>query len=181
MTCIVGIIDKDTGKVFIGGDSASSNDSSITIIKDPKVFKNGDFLFGCTTSFRMMQLLKYSLKLPPVKEDIIEYMCTDFIDAVRKCFKDGGYMQKYTGGDERGGTFLVGYEDKLFKIEEDFQVSQSANGIDACGCGEYFALGALYAMENNSIIQSSEKVLKALHVAEELSTWVCGPFKILHT
>ncbi|HZK68569.1 MAG TPA: hypothetical protein VFC36_03120, partial [Paludibacter sp.] len=121
MTCIVGMVDKNSNRVIIGGDSASSGGSNVFIRKDPKVFKNGEFLIGCTTSFRMIQLLRFSLSLPEVTKDIYEYMCTDFINEVRKCFKDGGYLQKYTNGDEKGGSFLVAYKNRLFKIEDDFQ------------------------------------------------------------
>lgn len=44
MTCIVGIKDKESHRVVIGGDSAASVGRSHNLRKDPKVFKNGDFL-----------------------------------------------------------------------------------------------------------------------------------------
>lgn len=176
MTCIVGYLDKKTKKVTIGGDSASSNGSGVTIRKDVKVFKNDDFVIGCTTSFRMIQLLRFSFKPPEIKsKDIYEYMCTDFINAVRNCFKDGGYLQKYTDGDEKGGTFLVAYKNRLFKIENDFQVGESSNGFDSVGCGADFALGALFAISKNEL-SASEKVLSALKTASFLSEGVREPF-----
>lgn len=93
MTCIVGYLDKKTKKVTIGGDSAGSSSNRVTIRKDVKVFKNDDFVIGCTSSFRMIQLLRFSFKPPEIKlKDIYEYMCTDFINVVRNCFKDGGYI-----------------------------------------------------------------------------------------
>lgn len=61
MTCIVGIIDKKQNNVLIVGDSCESNGSENSIRKDAKVFANDDFIFGCTTSFRMIQLLRFSL------------------------------------------------------------------------------------------------------------------------
>ena len=55
MTCIVGLINKENKSVTIGGDSSGLAGSDLTIRKDPKVFKNGDFIFGCTSSsFRMI-------------------------------------------------------------------------------------------------------------------------------
>jgi len=181
MTCIVGIVDEKNNKVIIGGDSAASAGSGIQIRKDVKVFKNKNFVIGCTSSFRMIQLLQFSFVPPDVVEkDIFEYMCTDFINAVRKCFKNGGFLQKYTDGDEKGGTFLVGYKNRLFKIDHDFQVAENLNGMDACGCGEEFALGALLALKN---LNSSKdgKILRALEVAELLSSGVAGPFVIEST
>jgi len=181
MTCIVGMIDKKTKKVIIGGDSAGVAGSNMFIRKDAKVFKNNDFVIGCTSSFRMIQLLRFSFKPPEVKtKDIYEYMCTDFINAVRNCFKDGGYLQKYTDGDEKGGTFLVAYKNRLFKIENDFQVAENLNGIDSCGCGQDFALGSLFTLQKQEM-ETDKKVLKALESAEFLSNGVCRPFVLIGT
>jgi hypothetical protein len=69
MTCIAGIA-LPNGEVWIGGDSAGTNSSSQqTIHADEKVFLvqnacGDEFLLGCTTSFRMIDLLKYKLDLP---------------------------------------------------------------------------------------------------------------------
>lgn len=176
MTCIVGYRDNKTKKVIIGGDSASSGGSNIFIRKDSKVFKNGDFVLGCTSSFRMIQLLRFSFTPPDINsKEIYEYMCTDFINAVRLVFKEGGYLQKYEDGDEKGGFFLVAHKDRLFRIEADFQVGENLNGIDAVGCGADFALGALYTI-NNQDVSAEYKVKKALESAEFLSTGVCRPF-----
>ncbi len=181
MTCIVGMIDKKRKRVIIGGDSAGVANSNIYIRKDAKVFKNGDFVIGCTSSFRMIQLLRFSFIPPEVNnKDIYEYMCTDFINAVRKCFKTGGYLQKYTDGDEKGGTFLIAYKNRLFKVENDFQVAENLNGINSCGCGMDFALGALHAMSKQKI-STEQKVLNALESAEFLSTAVRRPFVLIST
>lgn len=181
MTCIIGVVNKKNNNVIIAGDSAGSNGTNLTIRKDEKVFKNGDFIIGCTSSFRMIQLLRFSFKPPELKDkDIYEYMCTDFIDAVRECFKKGGYLQKYSDGDEKGGQFLVGYRDRLFKIEDDFQVAENLNGIDCAGCGQDFALGALHALQG-MIIPITDKVIRALEVSETLSIGVARPFIIKNT
>jgi ATP-dependent protease HslVU (ClpYQ) peptidase subunit len=182
MTCIVGIVDKHKNKVFIGGDSAGSSGNNVFIRKDAKVFKNGDFVFGCTTSFRMIQILRFSFQPPVITydKDIYEYMCTHFINAVREAFRNGGYLQKETTGLELGGTFLVAYKYRLFKIENDLQVAEHINGIDACGCGQDFALGAIVSLKKSGIT-TEQKVLKALSAAEFLSVGVCRPFIIIGT
>ena len=110
-------------------------------------------------------------------KNIYEYMCTDFINAVRECFKDGGYLQKYSDGDEKGGTFLVAYKNRLFRIENDFQVAESLNGIDAVGCGANYALGSLYIL-NKQNLTPKEKVLKSLETASFFSAGVSKPFVI---
>lgn len=174
MTCIVGFIDKKSSKVVMGADSAGVAGLDITLRKDEKVFKNGDFVIGCTSSFRMIQLLRFSFKPPRVYDkEIYEYMCTDFINGVRKCFEEGGYLQKFKDGDEKGGTFLVAYKDRLFKIDSDFQVAEASQGYDACGCGETYALGSIY---NTSKSNAETIVIDALRCAENFSGGVRSPF-----
>lgn len=181
MTCIVGCVDRKTKTVTIGGDSAGVSGLNIEVRKDAKVFKNGNFVIGCTTSFRMIQLLRFSLKPPAIrKKDIFEYMCTDFIDAVRECFLQGGHLKRYTDGDDMGGTFLVGYKNRLFKIDEDFQVGENINGMDALGCGSDFAIGALAALQKANLTPK-EKVIASLSVSESFSGGVRKPFVVLST
>lgn len=174
MTCIVGFVDKKNNKVIIGADSAGISDLDVTIRKDEKVFKNEDFVIGCTSSFRMVQLLRFSFKPPRIHDkEIYEYMCTDFINAVRKCFEEGGYLQTFENGGEKGGTFLVAYKNRLFKVDNDFQVAETTQGYDACGCGEAYALGSVY---NTSKANAETIVLDALKCAENFSIGVRGPF-----
>lgn len=175
MTCIVGIVDgKD---VYIGGDSAGVAGLSLTVRADRKVFRNGDFLFGFTSSFRMGQLLAHSFT-PPKRysdDDVDKYMVTTFIDGVRACLKTGGFAEK-SNEAEQGGTFLVGYQGRLFKIESDYQVGFTDDGYDACGCGEQIALGNLFATK--PFMKPIDRVMMALAAAEQHSAGVRGPFHV---
>ena len=181
MTCIVGYLDKKNKRSFVGGDSAGVAGLDITIRKDVKVFKVDNFVIGCTSSFRMIKLLRFSFNPPKIKKkDVFEYMCTDFIDAVRECFKKGGFLQKYTEGDEKGGTFIVAYKDRLFEIDDDFQVAENLNGVSAVGCGKNYALGAIHPLQEKD--EDPEKiVLAALSAAEFYSGGVSSPFIIEKT
>ena len=172
MTCIVGLVHENT--VLIGGDSAGVAGLSLTIRADEKVFTNGDFIMGFTSSFRMGQLLRYSLK-PPVYHpdvDLVNYIVTDFINAVRECLKGGGYAKK-DKDEETAGTFLIGFKGKLFKIDSDYQVGIPVLSFDACGCGEDIALGAMYA---NYTLPPIGRITQALEAAEQFSAGVRRPF-----
>jgi len=173
MTCIVGLVHKE--KVIIGGDSAGSNGYDVVIRKDPKVFRNGPFVIGCTSSFRMIQILRFGLKPPKIKGDLYRYMCTAFVDAVRKAFEAGGYLQKATAGDEQGGCFIVGVNGRLFVIESDFQVGEPMGGFASVGCGDRFALGSMFATPD---LPPKKRVKTALKAAAKFSTGVEGPFLI---
>ena len=175
MTCIVGLVHE--GVVYMGGDSAGVGGMSLTVRADEKVFQNGEFLMGFTTSFRMGQLLRYSLK-PPRRhpdDDIHQYMVVDFINAVRECLKSGGYASK--GNEvESGGTFLVGYAGHLFTVDSDYQVGIPEDGFAAVGSAEDIARGSLFATQGQ---EPRSRVLTALRSAERFNAGVRGPFHIL--
>lgn len=174
MTCIAGLV--HDGAVYIGGDSAGVSGWSLTVRADAKVFKNGDFLFGFTSSFRMGDLLRFALS-PPRRHpdsDVRRFMVVDFVDAVRSCLKNGGYATTKDGG-EAGGNFLVGYAGRLFEICSDYQVGEPAGGYAAVGCGEDIARGALFS---NAHLLPQERITQALKAAEAHSAGVRGPFHI---
>lgn len=173
MTCIVGLVDK--GDVYIGGDSAGVAGLSLSIRADEKVFGNGPFIMGFTTSFRMGQLLRYKLSPPAqtVHQNDMEYMVTSFIDACRTCFSQNGFGDKDASV---GGNFLVGYHGKLYNIEGDYQVGVPKAPFDAVGCGSDLALGAMYASEG---MTPEKRINLALAAASTFSAGVAPPFTIL--
>ena len=176
MTCIVGLIDRDN--VYIGGDSAGTTSRfDIDTRADKKVFRNGDFIFGFTSSFRMGQLLQYNFCPPKHDKDIpVErYMVSVFIEAVRACLKEGGYAT-INNNEEFGGTFLVGYEKRLFCVNDDFQVAEFTCGYTAIGCGYALALGSMYS---TSTMPPEERIRQALSASEKFNATVRGPFHII--
>ena len=176
MTCIVGLV--EDGTVYMGGDSAGVAGFDMTVRADEKVFHNGGYLMGFTSSFRMGQLLRYAFEPPEIKdgEEINKFMATRFVDAVRQCLKDGGYARK-KDEEEIGGAFLVGYKGHLFTIHSDYQVAISSFKFDVVGCGESYAKGALYSIEPG--LSPEVKVEMALRAAEQFSAGVRRPFTIL--
>jgi len=177
MTCIVAY-ERD-GKVWMGGDSAGVAGYSISARGDPKVFINGDYMIGFTSSFRMGQLLHYKLKPSSCPDDDIErHMSTTFIDEVRAVFKDNGIL-KTDNGEESCGTFLVATRGRIFVVESDFQLGWNRVPYDAVGCGKDLALGVMHGLHKQAHLSPKEIVLTALEGAEEFSAGVCGPFNIM--
>lgn len=175
MTCIVGLVAEDNN-VYIGADSAGVGGYSLTVRKDRKVFKVGDFVIGGTSSFRMLQLLHHVFT-PPAYDEAVgleKYMATAFIDAIRECFKAGGYLKK-DSERESGGCFLVGFRGRLFQIGDDFQVGEPLADYDAVGCGSEIARGVLYATPD---MQPRKRVELALKGSEAHNIGVRGPFHI---
>lgn len=183
MTCIIGL--KHNGITYIGGDSLGSNDYNKTLRNDKKVFKLQDTdnaVLGYTSSFRMGQLLMYATDLIDKRDEPNidhKYLVTKFIPNIIKLFEDGGYARNRSG-EKYGGTFLLGYKDKLYSIQSDFQVGESLNNYDACGSGEDFALGSLFATEGLDI-SPEERIRLALQAASKHNPYVAPPFYIVNT
>lgn len=179
MTAIVGLV--SDGCIYIGGDSAGVDSGlSLAVRADTKVFRNGKYLFGFTTSFRMGQLIRHALtppKPPRSPAQLDRFMSTTFIDAIRECLRAGGWVRRDNEREE-GGTFLVGVRGRLYSVEEDFQVGQSADGYAAVGSGAAVALGALYATAETAM-PPKRRVKIALRAAERFNAGVRGPFVCL--
>jgi hypothetical protein len=182
MTCIIGI--GDAHRVWMGADSAGMNADTYyhRVRMDEKMFivnqNQQKMLLGFSNSFRMGQLLRYSLKLPPKSEQQTDYqyMCTDFINAVRSCLDLGGFT-RIECNNEIGGTFLIGFNGVIYGIDNDFQVAIPSPNWESIGCGSYFAMGSLFTTQK---VQNQEKRVRvALEAAAFFSGGVLPPLHIL--
>lgn len=178
MTAIVGLVHDD--RVYIGGDSAGVSGWQLTVRADAKVFRNGPYVFGFTTSFRMGQLIRYGLvppKPPAAGKNLDRFMATVFVDAVRDCLKKGGWAKKDADREE-GGDFLAGVNGRLFTVYSDYQVAEAADGYAAVGSGRELAVGALFATPGQ---KPRKRVALALTCAERHCAGVRGPFVTVST
>lgn len=177
MTAIVGLV--HDGRVYIGADAGATSGWDLRLVKNPKVFNlKNEFVIGYTTSFRMGQLLEHAFDPPHHEEPVgvYEYMVTTWIDAVRKCFKEGG-LAKRENEVETAGSFLVGYRGHLFNVGSDYQVLEVIDGFDAVGSGDSTAMGALYAVRNSEM-DPIARIQVALLAAERFNAGVHGPFTV---
>lgn len=176
MTCIVGL--EHNNHVYIGGDTAATSGYDVVIRGDEKVFANGKMVMGFTSSFRMGQLLRYSF-VPPRNAhagDDMKYLATTFVDAARKLYGAKGFL-KTRDNVEAAGTFLLGYNKRLYAIYDDFQVGSPVDGYAAIGAGSDLALGAVYALK--SVIDDPVAiVVVALEAAAKFNASVRAPFVI---
>lgn len=176
MTCIVGIAEHD--QVYIGADSASVYGWTVRVTKLAKVFRLDKLIIGYTTSFRMGQILQHHLAVASQEDESdSRYMVVTFAEAVRSCLKEYGFAS-VDNNQEQGGTFLVGYKGHLYCMVGDYQVNETADGIDACGCGQAYALGAMRALGN---ISPEDRIRQSLEIAAYFSGGVISPFYVLHS
>jgi len=175
MTCIVGWIGKD--RVYVGGDSARAEGWQVRQTSINKVLKKENFLFGYTTSFRMGQIIQHHVKLPERKklQPILDYLVVDLIEAIRKQLTEKGFTKKQDNR-ETGGSFIIGCSEGIFRVDADFQVNSASDGLEAVGCGEDYALGAMKALNN---VSDKQRIQRALETAAYFCGGVLPPFTIL--
>jgi len=180
MTCIVGV--EHNGSVYLGADSAASDNHRIIPTSEPKVFHNYNnkkFVFGYSGSFRFGQLLQYSFSPPKqtVKNDF-QYLVTEFMDSFRETLKKGGILKTTDGHVDNGGYFLLGYNGKLYLSERDFHIRRAHFGYESIGSGADHAMAVLHYLKDSKIAPKT-KLLNALNVSSELITTVCPPFNFI--
>lgn len=181
MTCIVGI--KTPHGILLAADSAGADSVTWAVRRDAKLFTvqtldmRDTFLIGYTTSFRMGQILRYSFQ-PPFRSstvDAFQYLATDWVDAVRDCFKGKGFTRKESEGEEAGGEFLVGFAGRLFTVESDYQIAENADNYAAVGSGRQVAYGALHA--TTQIADAKERAEIAIRAAAHHTPFVREPIQ----
>ncbi|AGG58225.1 hypothetical protein VPDG_00064 [Vibrio phage henriette 12B8] len=160
MTCIVAKV--EDGKIHIAGDKLSSNGYTKLITTKPKIFKNGDFVFGYTTSFRMGQLIEFAWKQPEKLNSQTEdhYIYKVFIDSIKALLEGDGFAT-----DKQGGTFVFGYKGRLFIMQDDFSIFEF-DDFCAVGCGEDEANAVMYTLSKlDHDLTAEEQLAMAINAA----------------
>ncbi len=187
MTCIVAI--KDNNKVYIGADSAAISDTSVSTRKDPKVFKNGKFLFRFSGSFRFGQLLRFAFKPPKhEKKDDFEYLCTDFVKKLQTTLEKNGLGGENKRSErEVEGSIIIAYKGNIYVMDSDFQIGIPVDNYASIGCGSDLALGSLHTTDSLLGVGDFKKLTPELRIklaltaAATFSTGVLPPFIIEHS
>lgn len=194
MTAIVGI--HLNGVSWLGGDSLGSSDMSRIVVSQPKVFHSPDtskIIFGCTHSFRGMQILQYTSLIDEV--DILQnipfnhqFIVQKFIPRLQQIFSENGFLTATDSGQVIGSNFLIGTPEGLFEVQNDFSIIEAnhTGSYNSVGSGAYTAMGCLtgfdilFGLESEEITPA-EILLTALRAAEFNIPSVGGPFHIINT
>lgn len=193
MTCIVGI--EHDGNVWIGGDALAmdSNDGDVTTLAHPKIFMlpgglPGGFVVGHTGGIRGQQALRYGIDWNAVlgapmwservipDDRVMHFLCTAFVSAVIKAYRDFG-VAVTRDGQEKGEPFLLGFQGKLYEVEDEFAVIRHVRPYAVVGCGRKYALGALAVLDDQVPVE--KRIRMALQAAATHNAGVAGPFTIV--
>jgi ATP-dependent protease HslVU (ClpYQ) peptidase subunit len=175
VTCIAGIVHR--GRVYMGGDSASTCGDTIQCDLMPKVFRRGEFVIGTAGDARLGDLMRAAFVPPRVPTRNIDgFMATKFVKAVQKCFAVYDYPKSTENeGESYSGCMLVGVRGRLYMIDGNFSVSSSMDGFDSIGTGAMVALGAFHA---TSELKPAVRLNLALKAASRVAIGVSEPFVI---
>jgi 20S proteasome alpha/beta subunit len=175
MTCIVGLIKGDT--VFLGGDRAATDGGlNRTLIKEPKVFEKGGIGFGVCGLPKIMDALQHTIELPPYSGgDAKAYLVAEVVPALRDGLKKLECTEEHNGQQYFHGAMLIGFQGRLFQLEANFQLVESAKGFDAVGSGAEPALGSLRSSKGNP----RKRLLEALKISAENNAGVAPPFDVI--
>jgi hypothetical protein len=187
VTCIVGFVDKKTGKVYIGAERGLFDDDNHYVSPEPKILKKkigvynskpiymiignaGDIKPGNIVTHWQTGKLNYD----PTKQTPHEFIVTVFIQSLKKLFDKNGYKKP------ENFELIVGFDGAIFLIAEDYSVIIPAEYGVGCGSAHVPAIGALFAMNNLKLkIQPKKKIQIAIEAAIGISNFAKGPIDIL--
>lgn len=176
MTCIAAV--EHAGVVWMGGDSAISDDSFISTFIEPKVWVNGEFVFGYCDGPRFGAILRHSFVPPKVKGNIDKYLTNEFVPKLKDAFAKDTELQSDSEGKYPQIEFLFGLRGKLYVCDSRYRIGRPHDGFAATGSGLHIATGVLYA---NNRLKPRERILQALRAAEKYTPNVRSPFTVVRT
>jgi ATP-dependent protease HslVU (ClpYQ) peptidase subunit len=168
--------------VWIGGDSSltAGCDRFTRFDDELKVFRLGDMVIGCSGAIRVAQVLQHHVKLPGQSADnpdesATEYLIRAFMPVLQEAFTSNAGIK--LNDSHEGWALLIGYRKQLYYIGHDLAVVRSGE-YEAIGCGQHYAIGALYATKH-LVISPRDRIEIALEAAAENDIHVEKPFTIM--
>jgi ATP-dependent protease HslVU (ClpYQ) peptidase subunit len=177
MTCIVGLAHGNT--VWVGGDSAVTYAEGVVRHPDGKVFARGEFVLGCAGLVRGAEIVRHAFDPPPITgPNLDSYMHTTFVDALRRLFRESGFLTYNQGQERTETTLLVGVRGRLYGVSGNFNVYADTYPWLAQGDGAPQALGAMYATLG-LLLDPEARLLLALEAAAHYTKTVRPPFTVI--
>jgi len=179
MTCIVALSEGE--ELVMGADSGASHlpDYEMYTVSMPKVFRAGPWLVGFSGSYRLGQILKFSMPWPeaPKKLDY-EFMVTEMTRALYDCLSNQFDSGQPESAVNRQWQVLIGRLGKVFGVNYRYDVINISDPFTAIGSGRKFALGALHGLVDRQDLSLQERVERALLAAAKFVPGIGQPFVI---
>lgn len=183
MTCIVAAWSEKDGCVWLGADSAVTDDElTLYPMTEPKVQQRGNIGVGYAGNLRFGQVVTWGFNPPSlaIEDDVTAWIHTQWLPAYRFALSEAGQIAEPSDpadGTERAfGELVVVVGHRIFTVGDDLSIGEWPL-FTAIGSGGAYALGALDQMAGRGLRRSS--VERALQTAAVFNAGVLPPWTIL--
>jgi hypothetical protein len=173
MSIVVGLVEDDV--MYMGSDSAISNDARQLRAKNIKLFKTFDLLIGGAGMLKTFQILRWNLVVPAHTKGYTgeEYINLQLIPAIYECIQKNPVPEQSDGEAVTGCNIMVGYQGRFYQIDSYLSCVSADDDFAAIGSGESFALGSL---ESTFGMEPFERLGLAMSIAAKYDLYVSDPF-----
>jgi ATP-dependent protease HslVU (ClpYQ) peptidase subunit len=162
MTVIAAIV--QDGEVYIAGDRGASEGDIILALDKPKVWRNGEYVFGYFGSLHG-EVVKINFIPPRPTGNIDKFMQTTFRKALREFYNEWDIPVS----DSNDFGLLIGVQGKIYEHNiGDMSITSYELPYLSLGSGSSYAIGSLYATQNYKDPKRRLKI--AMECAVESST-----------
>lgn len=182
MTIIIGLEDKNTGSVWMGGDSAITVWPNIVeASREKKIFKLGDvMLLGSAGTLRTTQIIRHGLsaffRFQFPEESVMDYLVNGVAEPMRNALKECGASKIEANEEMSQNWWLLAYKGKVFEIDGGFSISNSTRGYTAIGSGRDYAMGAMLALKD---LEPKQRIMTCLKITGEFDSFVKPPYYVM--
>jgi len=171
---IIAVVRQDE-TVHMAGDRGASTEDSILVLKAPKVFKIGPYLFGYAGTMDG-ERIRHNFK-PPVPKpnaNLDKFMYTEFLVALRNFYET--WWVDISKESDFG--MLIAIKGRVFEHNVvDMSLTEYQEDYLAMGSGSDFALGSLWTTQNQK--NGKRRAQLAVEAAIKYSTSCIGPVDVL--
>jgi ATP-dependent protease HslVU (ClpYQ) peptidase subunit len=166
------------GKVWMGGDSAVADGTSLTVSTSPKVFRVGALTIGWCGEARAGRAIQYGLSLSkqPRGVKVDEFITRTFVDALRKALLEAGVSEKLNNREGMAAELIVAFRGRIWTVDDAFAAIETAADYEGLGSGGEIVRGALGATPD---LPPKKRITRALTLAERHDAYVRRPFLIV--
>lgn len=183
MTCIVAYNLTDAADkeyIVLAADKMGSNGNTKRVYVKPKIFKNGDFWIGYTTSFYIGQIIQHVWEAPVKLESthIDDYIFNDVVKSISKVFNDNnfGEIKGKESLEPEHGTFIMVYDGRIFEVFSNLAILEVYD-FTSIGCGSEIMEGAInMSFELSADIDIEDLLEKAFCIVAHRSCGVSEDF-----
>ena len=166
MTTILGVQHKN-GFTIAADAQVTADDRAYIHNSMPKIVEIGDYVIAGAGNSRYCDIVLFGWEPPRYDgSEPYKFMVSQFIPELKKIHESTGYTLK----DDDTFSFIIGLNNKLFYIAEDYSVIMTNTNVYGIGSGSAYAVGAYMA---------TSSINTAMNVAKKLDINTGGKIQII--